>query len=100
MHVLRLLKPVNVYSGCFSFVNLMFYMLLCVLSGKNRSAKFGWVKGVEVIRVKPGLYIDGLVRWTGYRFVMRQSLRCWFRIPACAPKQGTLSYLLHLWIEM
>ena len=40
------------------------------------------------------------VRWTGYRFVMRQSLRCRFRTPACALKQGTLSYLLHLWTEM
>ena len=33
-------------------------------------------------------------------FVMRQSLRCRFRTPACAPKQGTLSYLLHLWTEI
>ena len=31
---------------------------------------------------------------------VRQSLRCRFRIPACAPKQGTLTYLLHLWTEM
>ena len=43
---------------------------------------------------------NGLVRWTGYRFVMRQSLRCLFQIPACAPKQGTLLYLLHLCTEM
>ena len=27
-------------------------------------------------------------------------LSLWFQIPACAPKQGTLSYLLHLWTEM
>ena len=33
----------------------------------------------------------GLVCWTGYRFVMRQSLHCRFRTPACSPKQGTLS---------
>ena len=27
---------------------------------------------------------NGLVRWTGYRFVVWQSLRCVFRAPACA----------------
>ena len=43
---------------------------------------------------------ERLVRWTGYRFVVQQSLRCVFRTSACALKQGTLPHLLYLWTEM
>ena len=43
---------------------------------------------------------NGLVHWTGYHFVVRQSLCCVFQTPACALKQGTLPHLLHLWTVM
>ena len=37
----------------------------------------------SIVTTGPG-QLNGLVRWTGYRFVVRQSLRCMFQTPACA----------------
>ena len=69
--------------------------------GPQVSASFSWTvrcvfarleapeAGAVAQRQRVGLYVVHCI-----------TLRCGFVSPACAPKQGTLSYLLHPWTGM